>query len=177
MSDKPGEKNERFHPFWQRWSQRKQRILSVANPPEPTHPDLHEPAPMREQDLPPIESLREDSEVSMFLNENISEHLRQQALRKLFHFGKFNICDGLDDYAEDYSMFEPLQDVLAMQQNLQRLGTESDQTGYDSDAPAQQFEQDQPEPDTTAVCETQARADDDEEKSDTPPGIPGADLT
>ena len=34
------------------------------------------------------------------------------ALRKLFHLPQFNFRDGLDDYAEDYTNFEPLGDII-----------------------------------------------------------------
>lgn len=82
--------------------------------------------PIKEEDLPPIQSLHEDSEISMFLGEGISENLRRQALRRLFHFGKFNVCDGLDDYDEDYTIFEPLSDLIDVKQQLQRVTSKPD---------------------------------------------------
>ena len=57
----------------------------------------------------------------MFLADDISESLRRQVLRKLFHMGKFNICDGLDDYADDYTVFESLTTVLDTRQQLQDI--------------------------------------------------------
>ncbi|MES9897176.1 MAG: DUF3306 domain-containing protein, partial [Candidatus Thiodiazotropha endolucinida] len=42
----------------------------------------------------------------------VSDQLRQVALRKLFHSAAFNVCDGLDDYAEDFTSFEKLGDVM-----------------------------------------------------------------
>lgn len=38
--------------------------------------------------------------------------LRQRALRKLFHSPLMNICDGLDDYAEDFTSFAVLGDII-----------------------------------------------------------------
>jgi hypothetical protein len=37
----------------------------------------------------------------------------------MFHFPALNVVDGLDDYAEDFSHFEPLGDILT--QDMRRL--------------------------------------------------------
>jgi len=112
-------------PFLRRWSQRKHQQLQVSEPQTVDEPAIDDYAstdvPINKQELPPIESLHEDSEVSMFLGEGISETLKRQALRKLFHLGKFNICDGLDDYAEDYTIFEKLDVVLDTQKQLKSM--------------------------------------------------------
>lgn len=63
-------------------------------------------------DMLPIEELTEESDYSDFLSPGVSKALRKQALRKLFHLPFMNIVDGLDDYAEDYSSFVPLGDVV-----------------------------------------------------------------
>ena len=42
---------------------------------------------------------------------SVSDELRRSALRKLFGLPRFNFCDGLDDYAEDFTRFEPLGDL------------------------------------------------------------------
>lgn len=127
MSDQPRDKNQAPTAFLQRWSQRKQaqRVTDQAelNVPEPDGKQT-DSAEIREQDLPSVDSLHEDSDIGMFLSEGISESLQRQALRKLFHFGKFNFCDGLDDYAEDYTVFQPLQDLFDIHDGLQRLGDE-----------------------------------------------------
>lgn len=73
------------------------------------------PEPPREptdEDMPPLESLHQDADVSMFFSSKISPQLRRQALRKLFHAPKFNIRDGLDDFDEDYTYFAPLGDTV-----------------------------------------------------------------
>ena len=95
--------------FYRRWSERKQ---------EARHPVVQEETPTEEQtqpgdeDMPPIESLDEHSDYRGFLSPKVSEPLRQLALRKLFHGAAFNVCDGLDDYAEDFTKFEALGDVM-----------------------------------------------------------------
>jgi hypothetical protein len=101
--------------FLQRWSRRKQQ-------PEPAPESESERAPSGETaeaeaqpgdaDMPPLESLTEDSDYSAFLSPNVSDELRNLALRKLFHSASFNVCDGLDDYADDFSSFAKLGDIV-----------------------------------------------------------------
>jgi len=110
--------------FLRRWSQRKLAV-STANEerkgddlhPEtdtgndPSVPDQaqHE---LTDEDMPPLESLDENSDYSAFFSPKVSETLRQQALRKLFHFQKFNVSDGLNDYDDDYTQFENLGNIV-----------------------------------------------------------------
>ncbi len=94
-------------PFLQRWSRRKQQsakreeraleaqegVETAAEPAEP---------PPGEEEMPPLESLDEHSDYSLFLSPRVSETLRRMALRKLFHSPAFNVRDALDDYDEDF---------------------------------------------------------------------------
>lgn len=153
MSDTPDNNNEQLVPFLQRWSQRKHQqhakpdlAHSESTPlPRDSSP---EPTQVKEEDLPPIESLHENSEVSMFLSDEISESIRRQALRKLFHLGKFNVCDGLDDYADDYSVFQPLRDVLNVKRQIHKL---TEKLG--------QAEADEPDAHAVAASESQQTTD------------------
>lgn len=115
--------------FLSRWSQRKALSRDGI---EPTPDDSREPAPAPVESappaefdekvstasddtppqLPPLESLGEDSDYSAFLNANVGKDLQRQALRKLFHSPKFNVRDGLDDYDLDFSNPEPLGNVI-----------------------------------------------------------------
>ncbi|MDX1823748.1 MAG: DUF3306 domain-containing protein [Thiohalomonadales bacterium] len=70
------------------------------------------PAALTDADMPPIESLNEDSDYSGFLSPRVSETLRKQALHKLFHSPAFHIRDGLDDYDGIYTEFEKLGDII-----------------------------------------------------------------
>lgn len=63
-------------------------------------------------DMPPIESLDENSDYSQFLSPKVNQKLRRVALRKLFHAAGFNIRDGLDDYDDDFTLFEPLGNTI-----------------------------------------------------------------
>jgi len=108
--------------FLQRWSQRKQQENEKSES-RGSHTEVVADAVpnsnvVNEQDLPPLESLDENSEVSMFFSDGVSETIKRQALRKLFHMDKFNVIDGLDDYAEDYTSFQPLGDVITAHQRL-----------------------------------------------------------
>jgi hypothetical protein len=112
--------------FVSRWSRLKQQQKTGQDPAaEETEQqpllaeqqrDIHQ---LTDSDMPPIESLDESSDYSVFLSEKVSESLRQAALRKMFHFPALNVVDGLDDYAEDFSHFEPLGDILT--QDMRRL--------------------------------------------------------
>lgn len=105
--------------FLGRWSRRKQQALSeqkntakvtTATPVgDVENIETHLPT---DADMPPIESLTEESDYSGFLSPKVSEALRKQALHKLFHCPQFNICDGLDDYDGDYTKFEKLGNIV-----------------------------------------------------------------
>ncbi|MDH3631617.1 MAG: DUF3306 domain-containing protein [Gammaproteobacteria bacterium] len=110
-----------------RWSRRKQESAQEAPAAEQavpidTEPSLGTTAPIEietesrpaltDADMPPIESLDEDSDYSAFMSEGVSDELRNLALRKLFKAPVFNIRDGLDEYDEDYTYFEKLGDIV-----------------------------------------------------------------
>jgi len=105
--------------FISRWSRLKQQQQTAQVPAaeetaqqalsvEPQR-DIHQ---LTDSDMPPLESLDESSDYSVFLSEKVSKSLRKAALRKMFHLPALNVVDGLDDYAEDYTHFEPLGDIL-----------------------------------------------------------------
>ena len=113
--------------FLSRWSQRKALAREGVESPPDNVPvsDPVDDAPATELDeeasaaaddappeLPPLESLGEDSDYSAFLNSKVSKDVQRQALRKLFHSPKFNVRDGLDDYDLDFSNPEPLGNVI-----------------------------------------------------------------
>jgi len=77
-------------------------------------------AQLTDQDMPPLESLDEHSDYSGFLSPGVSEKLRRQALRKLFHLDQYNITDGLDDYAEDYTKFDLLGNIVTADMRLRQ---------------------------------------------------------
>ena len=101
--------------FISRWSRRKQEVGNEPTVKEEITPaaDVNaEKTHLTDADMPAIESLTEDSDYSGFLSPKVSEALRKQALRKLFHSPGFNVRDGLDDYDGVYTEFEKLGDIV-----------------------------------------------------------------
>lgn len=92
--------------------------------PEDTPAELAEPASkpadsdaqpdqiLTDADMPDIETLHADSDFSPFFSRGVSKELRNLALKKLFFSGKFSMRDGLDDYDDDFTKFEPLGDTV-----------------------------------------------------------------
>jgi len=123
--------------FLSRWSQRKAmaregmelpddpevaEVAEVAEVPEPPPAETADSSPLASDasaddaaepvELPPLESLDENSDYSAFLGKDVAPDLRQKALRQLFQSPKFNVRDGLDDYDLDFSKPEPLGDIV-----------------------------------------------------------------
>ena len=112
--------------FLARWSRRKQ--AGYRNHEHPSAPgpqtwsgeppaadDLQQTTPQREltdADMPPVDSLDEKSDFAVFMSPGVSEQLRAQALRKLFHLPGFHVPDGLDDYDDDFTQFAKLGDIV-----------------------------------------------------------------
>lgn len=67
---------------------------------------------LTDADMPDIEAMTADSDYTDFLSPGVSEGLRKLALRKLFRSEVFNICDGLDDYDDDYTQFKHLGSIV-----------------------------------------------------------------
>ena len=85
----------------------------VPNSPNPEARELEEQEPLlTDVDMPALDTLNSGSDYSAFFSKGVSKELRQQALRHLFSHAKFNIRDGLNDYDEDYTTFEPLGDTV-----------------------------------------------------------------
>ncbi len=115
-------------PFLSRWSRLKQGTDeepvegASADAELEAVPEKEEPL-LTDDDMPSIESLGDDDDFSGFLNAGVSPELRQKALWRLFRSPKFNITDGLDDYAEDFTSFAPLGDIITsdMKHQIERL--------------------------------------------------------
>jgi len=121
--------------FLGRWSRLKRTEQSHANAPDPsqeatvteptseplttdtaTHPEIDsDREALTDADMPDIESLDQDSNFAQFLSEGVSDAIRQQALRKLFHLPEFNLRDGLNDYDGDFSQIPSMTAEVAKQ--------------------------------------------------------------
>ena len=167
-SDQPGQNAELQEPFLRRWSKRKLNsdkspdgesenavetpVSTGAQLTQTTHAEpVEEPQQtqleLTDDDMPPVETLDEHSDFSMFLSPKVSETLRRQALRKLFHFQKFNITDGLNDYDEDYTDFETLGDIIPhdmkrmLQREAEKSPASSDDTQQEIDNETEQIDE------------------------------------
>ncbi|MGF1527624.1 MAG: DUF3306 domain-containing protein [Candidatus Competibacterales bacterium] len=119
--------------FLRRWSARKAEARRSQPLGEVETPDLLQPeanpgetavsappdsAPavpwekITDRDLPDPATLGEGADYRAYLAPKVSAALRRAALRRLFHLPQFNVTDGLDDYAEDFTQFAPLGDVV-----------------------------------------------------------------
>jgi hypothetical protein len=98
-----------------RWSRLKREAASAPAAPKPVPKAAPAPpprAPAAPPELPPLDQLTPDSDFSAFMDPRVDERLRRLALNKLFSDPRLNIVDGLDDFAEDYSLLEDLPQEL-----------------------------------------------------------------
>jgi hypothetical protein len=133
-ADLTGEEGE---DFIQRWARRKAEAeAAVTDAPadapaakfssgaaeDETDPSEEAPPPaLTDADMPPLDSLTGDSDVSAFFSAGVSEDLRRSALRKVFHSPKFNVCDGLDDYCDDFTDFPALGNIITADMRHQMM--------------------------------------------------------
>jgi len=79
------------------------RAGSVDTAPRASGGRTAEPA-----ELPPVASLRFDSDFTAFLKPDVDETLKRAALKQLFRDPRFNVMDGLDTYIDDYTQPDPI---------------------------------------------------------------------
>jgi hypothetical protein len=134
--------------FVARWSRRKQAARAEQQHAEAADPSsesgAEQKAPrsvMTDADMPALALLGADSDLSPFFSAGVSEELRRQALRRVFSQPRFNVVDGLDDYAGDYRSFRPLGDLVTagLRWHRQRIAArahEASDTVDQAEAPA-----------------------------------------
>jgi Protein of unknown function (DUF3306) len=91
-----------------RWSRLKREAARAAEAPKPAPRAAEAALP----ELPPTDQLSGDSDFSAFMDARVDDKLRRLALKKLFSDPRFNVTDGLDVYAEDYSKLADLAPAL-----------------------------------------------------------------
>ena len=137
MSDSDSElTDQREEGFISRWSRRKHvaKGVTVEKPLDGLQDELLVEEELIEEssgivaaeeefptdsDMPPLESLDEDSDYTGFMSPKVSDELRNMALRKLFLGGTFSSRDGLDDYDDDFTSFEKLGDIITAEMRYQ----------------------------------------------------------
>lgn len=134
-----------------RWSRRKQASRVLENVPESPASNANTGSgtdgqvlqSLTDEDMPPLEILTEESDYTGFLSPKVSDELRKLALRKLFHSSRFNICDGLDDYDDDFTKFAKLGDIItadmrqrAEMEALKKMQQQGEESQVDEAPPA-----------------------------------------
>ena len=118
---------------------------------------------LTDADMPDIDSLQPDSDVSDFFSPGVSEALRRKALRKLFHASRFNVKDGLDDYDDDYTLLQPLGNTSTwdLRRQQERLAERRERKAAEAQSEAQTESQSEPgaEPAPDAAADTEPPAD------------------
>jgi hypothetical protein len=185
--------------FLQRWSQRKTDQADVAAPSADladdavTHVDTGEVALAEEaladaavaeqaeepvltdDDMQPIETLNADSDYTPFMSEGVSKELRQMALKKLFFSGLFKARDGLDDYDDDFTSFEPLGDTITSDMKFQMRREEKARLAK-QEAELEEARAKQAEAELAQTAETDDEADDIVDAPDTKETAPDTDA-
>ncbi len=120
--------------FLHRWARRKAQATTVGDeaPPQPGSelapgagevpvkaPVEPEARTLTDADMPPLDSLNEDSDYSPFLSPGVSEGLRKQALRKLFRSASFNELCPLEGEYHDCRDYEPLGSIVTHEMRAQ----------------------------------------------------------
>lgn len=72
-----------------------------------------------DEDMPPLESIDGDTDMSGFFSPRVSQAVKKAALRKFFHSPAFNVVDGLDDYDDDFRNFAALGDIVTSDMRTQ----------------------------------------------------------
>jgi len=136
MSDRKtgaGQTEPPEEPFLERWLRRKSATrhepgangpavdagAAAVDGPAEAPPGQHATTDEIPATLPDLDQLGADADYSAFLGPRVDAALRRKALRKLFHSPKFNVCDGLDDYCDDFTQFGSLGDVVTADMRFQ----------------------------------------------------------
>ena len=127
--------------FLSRWSRRKResaaQVADDAKVPAAAPAPAPNAAPVAREPLPPIESLTPESDFHPFMQPDVDEGLKRQALKTLFRDPHYNTMDMLDVYVDDYSKPDPLPEGwLAKLRQADRLGHYQEPVEPDSEAPA-----------------------------------------
>jgi hypothetical protein len=114
-------------PFLSRWSRRKTEARTAEPGPEPSAAAADaptDPAPSTAKEaLPPTDALTFDSDFTPFMDPEVADGVRQEALKALFRDPRFNVMDGLDTYIDDYSKPDPIPEGWMSQlRQVSRLG-------------------------------------------------------
>lgn len=81
--------------------------------PEPIDPRTGKPmSELTDEDMPAIELLNTESDLRCFMSGKVSQGLRMKALTRVFHSPKYNQVCICAEYADDYTNFVPMGDIV-----------------------------------------------------------------
>jgi hypothetical protein len=91
-----------------------QELANAAplNADAPTAGEDDQAVDLTDEDMPPVSSIDENTDMSGFFSPKVTQAVKKAALKKFFHSPIFNIVDGLDDYDDDFRNFEALGDII-----------------------------------------------------------------
>lgn len=167
------EDTENEESFVTRWSRRKEDSrTSTASDELPDLPQDESEEPLADtgcektdEDMPPIDSIDENSDLSEFFSPGVSETLRKAALRKLFHSPAFNIVDGLDDYDDDFTVFEALGDLVTSDMRHQEELAEERKRALEEQQQSERLSEEDVSDETTVEEDLVVETDDSLEES------------
>jgi hypothetical protein len=85
----------------------------VEAEPEPVDPRTGKPmSELTDEDMPELETLNAESDLRCFMSGKVSQALRMKALSKVFHSPKYNQVCLCAEYADDYTNFLPMGDIV-----------------------------------------------------------------
>ena len=134
--------------FLERWSRRKATARTdkaEQAPADALEPKAEAPLPAENtaapqaidpDTLPDIDSLDENSDFSIFMQDGVPDALRNRALRKLWQIDPaFNVVDGLLEYGEDFTdlaaVAEAVQTVYKVGKGMVSESDEPEETAKD----------------------------------------------
>jgi hypothetical protein len=105
---------------FRRWSRRKHEARIALRREKTSSDAVAEPAPaetvpdrvLTDADMPPIDSLNEQSDFSPFMSPGVSDALRQAALRRLFRSPQMNVLCELEGEFFDARGYTPLGNIV-----------------------------------------------------------------
>ena len=124
--------------------------------------EAQEPPLLTDEDMPALETLTAKSDLSDFFNKGVSASLRRAAFRHVFSLPIYNERDGLNDYDDDYTKFEPLGDTVTsdMKWHKARKEREAAEAEEERKRLAEEAEaQEKAEEEAQALEEDEAQAD------------------
>jgi len=88
-------------------------VVEVEPEPEPIDSRTGKPmSELTDEDMPAIELLNAESDLRCFMSGKVSQALRMKALTRVFHSPKYNQMCICAEYADDYTNFLPMGDIV-----------------------------------------------------------------